>query len=180
MQRLLLLSVLAGCAAGQVRNYTPVDLPSLEKFDVSWIDKSKDPCTDFYQYTCSKWIAAHPIPADMASTSVALPVFLYNQTILRNAMEKAAADNQATGQRAADRRLLAELHGRERAQRERQGMAATASEHHRRHEIEEGSGAGAGVSAPEFSGGVGGRRQFHEIAACSVSAPRRIWRMPRK
>jgi putative endopeptidase len=97
MQRLLLLSVLAGCAAGQVRNYTPVDLPSLEKFNVSWIDKSKDPCTDFFQYSCSKWIAAHPIPADMPSTSVAQPVFLYNQTILRNALEKAAANPKATG-----------------------------------------------------------------------------------
>ncbi|HEY2015012.1 MAG TPA: M13 family metallopeptidase, partial [Bryobacteraceae bacterium] len=54
-------------------------------------------CTDFYQYTCSKWIAAHPIPSDMPSTSVELPLYLYNQTILRNALEKAAADKQATG-----------------------------------------------------------------------------------
>ncbi|MGA3213853.1 MAG: M13 family metallopeptidase, partial [Terriglobales bacterium] len=41
--------------------------------------------------------AAHPIPADLPVTSVALPLFLYNQTILRNAMEKAAANKQATG-----------------------------------------------------------------------------------
>ena len=72
-------------------------LPKLEKFDPSLIDKTKDPCTDFYQYTCSKWIAAHPIPPDLPSSSVILPLYLYNQTILRNAMEKAAGDKQAHG-----------------------------------------------------------------------------------
>jgi putative endopeptidase len=73
------------------------DLPKLEKFDASYVDKTKDACTDFYQYACSKWITAHPIPSDMPVTSVVLPLFLYNQTILRNAMEKAAANKQATG-----------------------------------------------------------------------------------
>jgi putative endopeptidase len=103
IQRSWTLFVLAAALCGQERNYTPIpaqaggDLPKLEKFDASMLDKSKDPCVDFYQYTCSKWIAAHPIPADMPVTSVALPLFLYNQTILRNAMEKAAANKQATG-----------------------------------------------------------------------------------
>jgi putative endopeptidase len=73
------------------------ELPQLEKFDPSIVDSTKDACTDFYQYTCSKWIAAHPITPDMAATSTARPLFLYNQTILRNALEKAAADKQATG-----------------------------------------------------------------------------------
>jgi putative endopeptidase len=73
------------------------ELPKLEKFDPSLIDKTKDPCTDFYQYTCSKWIAAHPIPPDLPASSVILPLYLYNQTILRNAMEKAASDKQAHG-----------------------------------------------------------------------------------
>src|ERR1035438_8698955 len=53
------------------------ELPKLEKFDPSLIDKTKDPCTDFYQYTCSKWIAAHPIPPDLPSASVILPLYLY-------------------------------------------------------------------------------------------------------
>ncbi|MGA2183620.1 MAG: M13 family metallopeptidase [Bryobacteraceae bacterium] len=73
------------------------ELPKLEQFDPSLVDKSIDPCSDFFKYTCSKWVAAHPIPQDMPATSVVLPLYLYNQTILRAAMEKAAADKQATG-----------------------------------------------------------------------------------
>src|SRR5215472_3175410 len=73
------------------------DLPKLEKFDPVWIDKSKDACVDFYAYTCSKWLAAHPISPDLPTTGTALPLFLYNQTILRNALETAAANKQASG-----------------------------------------------------------------------------------
>src|SRR5260221_9537748 len=72
-------------------------LPKLERFDPSVVDKSKNPCDGFFQYTCSNWIAAHPIPEDMPVTSVSLPLRLYNQTILRNALEKAAGNAQATG-----------------------------------------------------------------------------------
>ena len=78
-------------------NKSTAELPKLEKLDPALVDKSKDACVDFYQYTCTKWIAANPITPDMASNSTAHPLFLYNQTILRNTLEAAAADKQATG-----------------------------------------------------------------------------------
>ena len=31
-------------------------------FDLTSIDKTADPCTDFYQYTCGNWIKNNPIP----------------------------------------------------------------------------------------------------------------------
>jgi predicted metalloendopeptidase len=64
--------------------------PKLEHFDLTLIDKSLDPCQDFYQYACSKWIAANPIPADQASWGTESGLQYWNENILREAMQKAA------------------------------------------------------------------------------------------
>jgi putative endopeptidase len=73
------------------------DAPQLERFDASILNKSKDPCVDFYQYSCSKWQATHPIPSDLPAVSTETPLRLWNQTILRETMEKAKANRTATG-----------------------------------------------------------------------------------
>ena len=33
-------------------------------FDLNSIDKTADPCTDFYQYSCGNWVKNNPIPSD--------------------------------------------------------------------------------------------------------------------
>lgn len=44
--------------------------PYTPGLDVNGMDKSADPCVDFYQYTCGGWMKNNPIPADQARWDV--------------------------------------------------------------------------------------------------------------
>ncbi|HWZ51254.1 MAG TPA: M13 family metallopeptidase [Granulicella sp.] len=58
--------------AGFGQGFVPgdgVSAPSSEpkkpvSFDLSAIDKTADPCTNFYQYACGNWVKNNPIPSD--------------------------------------------------------------------------------------------------------------------
>ncbi len=45
-------------------------LPYSPSLDISSMDRSVDPCTDFYHYTCGSWIKKNPIPPDQARWDV--------------------------------------------------------------------------------------------------------------
>jgi len=69
-------------------------MPTLNRFEPNQVDKSADACQDFYKFACGKWQAANPIPPDQASWSVASPLRLWNEMVLRQTLEKAGPSNQ--------------------------------------------------------------------------------------
>ena len=63
----VLLCAAASFAFAQSAPQAPVKpaMPAeIRSFDASAIDKTADPCTDFYQYSCGNWMKANPIPGD--------------------------------------------------------------------------------------------------------------------
>jgi len=69
-------------------------VPKLEHFDADLVDKTLDPCNDFYKYSCSKWMSTNPIPADQVYWSTGSSLELWNEGVLRDTLE-AAGKNEA-------------------------------------------------------------------------------------
>jgi len=63
---------------------------SSEGFSVSYLDRSVDACTDFYQFACGKWLIANPVPADRARYSRLNELADRNARIVRDILENAA------------------------------------------------------------------------------------------
>jgi len=67
--------------------------PKLEHFDPDLVDKSLDPCNDFYKYACNKWLTANPIPADQVFWSTGSGLELWNEGLLRDTLEAASKND---------------------------------------------------------------------------------------
>ena len=82
----------------------PAGLPYRPSLDVHAMDKSTDPCVDFYQYSCGGWKKTNPIPPDRTSWSVYAKLHEDNLALLRTILERAAAakDRDAVNQKIGD------------------------------------------------------------------------------
>jgi endothelin-converting enzyme/putative endopeptidase len=72
--------------------FAQTDAKSELKFDINAIDKSADPCTDFYQYACGGWLARNPIPADRPYWAVFQQMREINDRRIQDILEKAAVE----------------------------------------------------------------------------------------
>ncbi|MGB6691897.1 MAG: M13 family metallopeptidase [Terracidiphilus sp.] len=64
---------------------------ALRGLNTAFIDKSADPCTDFFQYACGNFEKLHPIPPDRASYGNFVMLIDHNEDILHGILEKAAS-----------------------------------------------------------------------------------------
>ncbi len=81
---------------------TPAPKNSAE-FNVDIIDRSLDPCVDFYQYACGNWLKTTEIPADQPRWGSFSELNESNLAIERGILEKASADTP--GRNAIDQKI---------------------------------------------------------------------------
>jgi endothelin-converting enzyme/putative endopeptidase len=82
--------VLLTLTAVSQQPYTPLQ-KSLRVFDPSILDKSVDPCVDFYKFSCNGWLKANPLPADQVSYGRFTELAELNRARLRTILESVAA-----------------------------------------------------------------------------------------
>jgi putative endopeptidase len=127
--------LLGSCIAGAAFAQTPASaqstqepvLPYTPSLDLASMDKTADPCVNFYQYSCGGWKKNNPIPPDQTSWSVYGKLYQDNLVFLRGILGQASA---SSGQRDAVTQLIGDFYAAcmDEATVEKQGIVPVQSD----------------------------------------------------
>jgi endothelin-converting enzyme/putative endopeptidase len=94
--RLSCFFLFAAVAAFAQTPETPLkSLPYSPSLDLTDMDRSVNPCEDFYRYSCGGWLKKNPIPSDQSSWSVYSKLTQDNERFLWGILEDTAKPNPA-------------------------------------------------------------------------------------
>jgi endothelin-converting enzyme/putative endopeptidase len=87
----LFLSLIVSAQPNQPAKSEPT-LPYSPSLNLADMDRTVDPCADFYTYSCGGWMKSNPIPPDQSSWEVYSKVYEDNLAFLRAILEQAATE----------------------------------------------------------------------------------------
>jgi putative endopeptidase len=119
----LLLTMFASAQNHAAPSTPEPAMPYTPSLDVNSMDKSVDPCVDFYQYSCGGWQKNNSIPPDQTSWSVYGKLYQDNLDFLRSILEQASS---ASPERDALTQKIGDFYGAcmDESTVEKRGLAA--------------------------------------------------------
>jgi endothelin-converting enzyme/putative endopeptidase len=79
--------------------------PELRVFDPALIDKSVDPCDNFYKFSCNGWFQKNPLPADQTSYGRFTELYELNRLHLKEILQAAATPAAGVGRTPNEQKI---------------------------------------------------------------------------
>jgi endothelin-converting enzyme/putative endopeptidase len=81
------MGLLVVLAFASTDSFTQTAAHDALRFDANHVDRTADPCSDFYQYVCGTWKKTHPIPPDRSAWDPYYELAQKNEEVVRGILE---------------------------------------------------------------------------------------------